>query len=100
MVIEQSKKRQLAINDLPLPKQRKSKHGEWTTRDEIIFLTELPQYVKDRRFQGFTEKPLLMFLDGYIKSLRLRKRGFESVDVPKVINHVLNMRQECIRGKL
>ncbi len=78
----------------------KSKHGVWTTRDEIIFLTELPQYVKDRRFQGFTEKPLLMFLDGYINSLRLRKRGFESVDVPKVINHVLNMRQECIRGKL
>ena len=100
MVIEQSKKRQLVINDLPLPKQKKTNRHGWTTRDEINFLNEIPQYVKDRRFQGFTEKPLLMFLDGYINSLRLRKRGFESVDVPKVINHVLNMRQECIRGKL
>ena len=100
MVIEQSKKKQLAINNLPLQKQKKSKHGKWTTRDEIIFLNQLPKYVKDRRFQGFTEKPLLMFLDGYINSLPLRKRGFESVNIPKVINHVLNMRQECIRGNL
>ena len=100
MVIEQSKKKQLAINNLPLQKQKKSKHGKWTTRDEIIFLNQLPKYVKDRRFQGFTEKPLLMFLDGYINSLPLRKRGFESVNIPKVINHVLNMRQECIRGSL
>lgn len=100
MVIEQSKKKQLAINNLPLQKQKKSKHGKWTTRDEIIFLNQLPKYVKDRRFQGFTEKPLLMFLDGYINSLPLRKRGFESVNIPKVINHVRNMRQECIRGNL
>ena len=91
MVIEQSK-----IN---LNSKIKNKHG-WTTRDEIIFLNGLPVYVKDRRFQGFTEKPLLTFIDGYMNSLHLRKRGFESVDLGKIIAHIQLMRLKCIRGKL
>tara|TARA_Y100000310_G_scaffold330179_1_gene401396 strand:+ start:326 stop:646 length:321 start_codon:yes stop_codon:yes gene_type:complete len=79
---------------------REPHRGEWSTTDEVYFIRQMPNIRKLRIKKGQATVPLLQMINGYIKAIPLREKGFEKVDMLMVRKEINKLKRQCIAGTI
>mgnify|MGYP003149574968 FL=1 len=79
---------------------REPQKGEWSTTDEVYFIRQMPNIRKHRIKKGQATVPLLQMINGYIKAIPLREKGFEKVDMLMVRKEINKLKRQCIAGTI